>query len=365
MKATKAAVVAVLLAPAVALSQGQPAPAAAPGAASAASAPAPQSAPVAASSVAATAPAKDTSGLHWGIDLDHSLGQGTFVDPSKYAYFDGSVLVVPSYGFDVQGIKLSASGRFAIGWEYTLPDNESARRFDWTDIRAGLSAPALVTEKVSGISVTPSVTATLPISVASRRANTITVLSGGLGFARTVWNFDLTYRFAAARGFHANPLIGGAVSDETDALGARLCLYRAGETTCNVFGTNTQFSISNSLEVTYRATEKLSFQLTYGIINRFKYPVVDTVDEYTPKALNSNGEPVATAGYGRSDGMISSVSASYTINDTFSISTGFATPPVGIPPKTKDGKRFRFPFYDFLTPADNVTSFSVTLSAAL
>jgi hypothetical protein len=53
------------------------------------------------------------------------------------------------------------------------------------------------------------------------------------------------------------------------------------------------------------------------------------------------------------------------LNDQFSVSAALSTPASGIPPKTADGQRFRFPFYDFITPADNATIFSVTLSASL
>jgi hypothetical protein len=302
------------------------------------------------------------TGWSFGLDLDHSVGQGTFYGAEQWAAVDGSVLFSPSYKFNAKGVKLNATGRVGLGWEYTRPDSANARRVSWSDFRASLSAPAVWTEKHTGIAFTPSVSATLPISMESRRATVITVLGATAGLSRTFGKFDLGYRLGFTRGFHANPAIASAPG-VTGADNLPLCISRPGEGICNVDGINTMFSISNSFEVTFRATEKLSFAIAYGIANRFKYPMPQ--DEHTPKTRDVNGEPVAQGGLGRRDAMTSSISASYVLSDRFSLSAGIATPPLGVDPMYGDLKGFRFPFFEFLYPGSNVTSFSLTFSAML
>lgn len=302
------------------------------------------------------------SGFRLAGELDHTVGQGTFVNPAYYALATGTLALVPSYAFKLRSVKLSASASLSLSWEYSLPDNLNGRRVDYSDLRFSLAAPVLYKEKWTGITVSPSIGATVPISLSSWNASTLTVLSGTLALARSFSRFDVGYRFAIARGFHGNPLIAQRASDATDAQGNRLCLFRPGETLCTPFGTNTQLSLSNRLEASYQATQKLSVGLGLGLLNAFRYPISEeAVDAYTPRTVDSNGALVARQ-VGRYDRLSASLSASYTLTDQLSLSGGVSTDG---PPKTKDGQRFRFPFYDFVSPADNLTTFSVTLSALL
>lgn len=373
MKPTKALILAVLISPALAGAAEATAPAAevkpaaVTPAAPAASAPAAvptQNAPVATASVAAPATeAEKKSGLHMGVDLDHSLGHGTFINSAYYASFGGSLSLAPSYSFALRGIKLSSSARGELSWEYTLPDSENARRVDWSDIKLGLSAPGVLKEAVTGITVSPGVGLSVPISLASRRASTITVLSGNLAFARPFGKLSPAYTFGMARGFHARQYSADDLSDAVDTTGARLCLARPGEPACNLFGTNTQFSISNGLSLGYELTQKLSFSAGLSLVNAFKYSVAPAEpDEFTPKALDSNGNPVARGGFGRSDRLSGSLGVAYQLNEAFGISAGMGTSGA---PKTRDNKAFRFPFFDFIGPESNSTQYSLTLSAAL
>ncbi len=299
------------------------------------------------------------SGFQLSLDLDHSLGQGTLVDTNYSSSLVGELAIAPSYAFHVKELKLRASASTALDWEYTLPDNENARRFGLRDIRLSLAAPAVFKEKFTGIALTPSIGGSIPISFESRHASTITVLRAGLSLSRTFGNVDLSYKFGAARGFHGSELVVVSRQDSVQN-GVAICHVRAGEDSCDPFGWNTQFSISNSVNANWRATEKFSAGIGFSIDNAFRYAAsADTVDEFTPSTVNVDGQPVARR-VGRSDKVRGSIGASYAFNDNFSLSVGMLTDG---PAKTKDGKNFRVPFFDFVSGADNLTSYSLTLSA--
>lgn len=375
----KKLILAVCLAPALALGEPEVAPALvadeAP-AADAAAAPAPATpapTPAAAPEPVQTSPAavevvsqtseeeqEEKSGFRIGVSLDHSMGQGTLVAPEYSSYVAGALVIAPSYGFNVRDFKLSASARASVGWEYTLPDSATGRRITYSDIRLGLAAPALYKESFTGISVSPSIGLSVPISLESLHASTITVVSANVGLSRAFGNLSLKYRLGASRGIHGSGQRLESRSNARDPFGNLIFLCRTDEEFCGTTGNNTAWSLSNSLGADYQVTEKLSVSASLGVSNSWKYAVVDEADEFTPKALDSNGNPVAHAGMGRGDRLSGSLGVSYAITDRYSVSAGMGTEG---PPKTKDNKNFRFPFFDFVSGPDNLTSYSVTFSA--
>jgi hypothetical protein len=235
---------------------------------------------------------------------------------------------------------------------------------DWSDIRLGLGAPALYTESFTGIVVSPRIGASIPISLRSRQAGTITNLSAGVGLSRQFGMIGLEYSFGAGRGIHAQPgsYISSANADTRDAQGNLVYVCRTDADYCGVGGNNTAWSLSNGLSVNVTPLEKLSFAAGLTVVNAYKYPVAYEVDEFTPKAVDSNGNPVARPGAGRSDKLTASIGASYSLTDQLAVSFGIGTEG---PPRTDDNKAFRFPFFSFIGGENNYTAYSLTLSAAL
>jgi hypothetical protein len=308
-------------------------------------------------------------GFSMGVTLDHSLGQGTFVDPAYFASFGGDLSFAPSYGFELAGYQLRASANASMGLEYTLPDSPTARRFNWSDLRLGISAPGLLKEAVTGITVSPNFGLMVPLTLESWRSSTITNLSLGVGADRKFGQFGVGYRFGVGKGVQASPakVIPRSWATRRAEDGRLLEICRLDEEYCGTSGMNTAWSLSNSLSGSYRPTEKLSFSIGLGLSHAYKYAATDVVDEFTPQTVDMNGNLVARTGMGRADRMTGSLGVDYSLNDRFSLSGGIQTaqPPLtrGTDPAGADRWYLRFPFYDFVSYADSLTQYSVAVSA--
>lgn len=296
-------------------------------------------------------------GFALSVDLDHYLGMGTFVNADYYSYFAGGVSIGARLNFNVKGVRLAASARAALNWEYTQPDTENARRIAPFDTRLGLSAPVLFREKFTGIAFTPSVGLTIPTSPASWQAGLITAVSLGLGAFRSFGRFDLFANGGFGKNFQTSTINGVRSTTRTDAQGNSLCLSRPGEAYCAVVGNNTNFSVSISGGVNFHVTDEFWIIGSYQFLKAWRYSL--PVDEFTPKTIDSNGATVADA-VGVADRYTAYIGMSYQLDAHYSLALGLFTLAV---PKTEDNKAFRFPLWPN-NQADNVTSVNFTMSAA-
>src|SRR5687768_15949941 len=106
----------VVLAPILALAKEVP-PSTNPTAAPTPKPAAPSAAPTASTSASASASGalaaleekENQGGFTLGVELDHSLGTGTFVDARYYSYFGATLSVVPRYVFLLGDVKIAAS----------------------------------------------------------------------------------------------------------------------------------------------------------------------------------------------------------------------------------------------------------------
>jgi long-subunit fatty acid transport protein len=113
-------------------------------------------------------------------------------------------------------------------------------------------------------------------------------------------------------------------------------------------------------QVQWRATGSFLLYAGYTYIKVWRNPATETVDAYTPKANDVNGNPVAKPGAGEFDRTSAFVGASYQLNEHYSIDLGVSTIQT---PLTPTGQ-VRFPFLSFGTWADNATSVYFSLYAA-
>ncbi len=366
-----AAVLAMLLAPALAWAQHEHHEDAAPAKESSEAAASPTPAgTVTSSSGEATGTEEEkeqAGGFHVGLDLDHSLGSGTFVDTRYYAALNGGLSVGPSYGFKVKDVRLSASAKAGLGWEYTLPDNETGKRVAYSDIKVGLAAPAAFKNKWSGITASPSFGLTIPITPESRVATTITSLSLGVGLSRSFFEkLKATYRLTGGRSFHVNNQVMLPASTERDSMGNLFRVCRTNANFCDSTGNNKAWSLVNFIDLGYRPTDKLAFSLSFMLSSGWKEAGDVGGPDYKPKALDVNGNPVARDGMVVGNRMAGSLGASYALTDSFEVSLGLSNGgAAGGPTLTNDNKNIRFPFFDFLSPANSLTEVSLTLSASI
>ncbi|MBX7098971.1 MAG: hypothetical protein K1X89_14775 [Myxococcaceae bacterium] len=345
-----------------------PTAAAAPAAAPAAAAPAASSAPTGTTTLTAAqvalAPAGTVEvpgGFNVSVDLDHWLGVGTFIDPAQYSYLAVNLTVAPSYTFSLKGKKLRASATARATYEYTMPDNDNGRRFSPYDTRLGLSAPGLLKEPNTGITLSPSFGMTIPTSQESWQATLVTSLSLGAALAKSFGKFDFSASVGGSRGFHLSPVNASRLTTARDAQGNRIVIGRNGELDPGYFGMNTAWSMSAGGSVNFRATDSLSFYVGYTFIKSWKYQAAtDPSDPNSSQALDSNGNPVVRFGLAQADRTFGVFGGSYQLTDNYAIGLSASTIQT---PKSNDLSHFRFPFWSFDGVTGNSTSINLTLSA--
>jgi len=300
------------------------------------------------------------SGFAVGVDLGHELGMGTFVSVKSWAYLGAQVSVSPRYNFTFMDKRLVASGGFSVGYEYTLPDNPTGRRIFPSDLRLGLSAPAVYKEPATGIGITPSLSVMLPLRTESWTASMITSVRLGANASRSIGNFDFGLQVAGGWGAYVNGSSAYSPADPNgrDAQGNLIALCRTGETICAGGPNNTAWTLGFNSYVNYRVTGDFILSVSYGLSKNWRYPQTWDVDQYTAKIPDANGNPAAHVGYGQMDMMASSISASYQLNEHYSINFGLST---NMQPLT-DTHQVRFPFFSIGNMADNATTafFSIT-----
>lgn len=311
------------------------------------------------------------SGFQVAVSLDHWLGGGTFVDPALYAYLAANLTVSATYLFGIGGKRFAANLTGRAMFEYTMPDNNNARRFEPFDTRLGVSAPALIRTKdlgpFSGLAISPSVALTLPTSFVSLNNGVIAGLSVGATMSTRLKMFDFQARAGAGHTFVGQTVIGTRANAVPRAVdGPPVLLTRPGENMAAIIGNNTQWTVSAGGQVQARVTDSFMLYVGYTYIRQWRYPAqgsTATADEFTPKAVDSNGNPIAVTGAGSFDRFSAFIGGSYQFNDHYSVDLGisnFATPLINV-----NGKWVpRFPFLPFGTWADNTFSAYFTLTAA-
>lgn len=301
------------------------------------------------------------SGFQFIVEVDHSLGAGTFVDSSLYSYLEASLAVLPQYLFSIGGQRLVASLMGRMSYEYTLPDTETGRKVSWYDTRLSLSAPALFRDKaITGIAFSPSASLSIPTSLESWNAGLITGLSLGLTMSRSVKTVDFRLSLGGSRSFFTSAQTGMRATDERDASGNRLAICRSGETICGFGAMNPAWSFNVGGQVQWAATGHLLFIASYSYSRSWKHAAASDDDEFTAKAVDSNGQRAAHSGAGQSDRTSTYLGASYQMNEHYSIDLGVSTSQA---PLTPTGG-VRFPFLSLGTWADNNTTIGFALSAA-
>lgn len=302
------------------------------------------------------------SGFQFIVAMDHYLGAGTFVDASKYSYLAGFLTVVPQYLFGIGKQRLVASVTARVSYEYTMPDVETGRKVSWFDTRIGLSAPAVFRDTaLTGIAFTPNVGLTIPTSPESWNAGMITALSVGVTMSRSVKTVDFRLIVGGSRSFYASAQNGVRASGARDEQGNLYMVCRAGESVCGFSNMNPAWSFNVGGQVQWRATGSLLFHAGYTFIKAWRHGATYTQDEFTPKALDENGNAVADVGLGVSDRTSAFVGASYQLNEHYSIDLGLSNVQS---PLHANNQNVRFPFLSFGSWADNATSLYFTLTAA-
>lgn len=301
-------------------------------------------------------------GFALAVGVDNSMSHTVFHGPYKSPTIGSAIGLSPSYGFSVAGVKLSASGRAAFSYEYTAPDGPAGngRRWEFEDIGLGLSAPALFKDdKLTGISLSPRIGVSVPVSFASRWRGTITSLTGGVALARPFGNFSLGLNLGAGKTFFAQTTreISDTEAARRDDQDNIIFICRTDSENCGLRGVPSNYVLTAGASGSYAVTEKFAVALGVTLSKGVKHQVA--VDEYSTKKTFTDGTPIADD-VGEADRMIGSVALSYALTPAIGMSLSMQT---ANSPNGYDARGIDLPFFD-VAGSGARTQYALGLSAA-
>jgi hypothetical protein len=296
----------------------------------------------------------------FNLGMDNIVGSGTFVNAEYFGYAGTALSVSWTKPLRFAGRNFLFNGGTGMTVEYSRPDALNGRRLGWSDIRVGLAMPGAYRDALTGISINPAISATVPITLESWGTGTITNLTAGVRAIRRFGPIDL--RLGATGGYTVNtsPYVRQYASVGPDNVATALC--RVSDVSCGTGGLTNKFTLGTNLVALWFFNDDLLFYGTLGWNLRWRNAATMEVDEFTPKAVDVNGNPVAQVGLRPTDVVSGSVGFNYNLTDVFSIS--FTLSNDG-PPKTFDNKALRNPFLDLVSPANNFTNYTLSLYATL
>lgn len=278
------------------------------------------------------------------MELGTRLGAATFVDPEYYGDVSLQTTLSAGWGFEAGKVHLRPSMRFAAGYQLTLPDAEVGTRWSLSPIALSLAATNLVDEPRTGLRLTPAFGMTIPTLV--EPGIPLTTLSLAAQLERRFGPFEVALRTEVDKPFY--------VSLSVPPCASRICVGSGG-----VPSSAFNWAWVNTLQAEGWIIDSLSVgaSLGYGIF--WRAGAVDVVDEYTPKGLDSNGNPIAGVGAGRRDLTRGNIFVNWAFTRLFGVSLDITTVQTPLVVGSDGVKRVRFPFLSFGSWADNATTFSI------
>lgn len=295
-----------------------------------------------------------------GVDLNLSLGQGTFVQDSFAAapYF--------GYAFTVRGSYkvldwLSASIRFDLDQQLTQTNQDAEsgvpNQFFFRETRIGVATSGLYKEaEYTGIEADASFSLRLPTDLASQAAGRVfgAVIGGSL--SRTfekVGPGDL--RISYALSYREN--IGPRAPNLKDIAGTSFALCRSSADACTG-PANTARQLTNGFTLEYSFLEKFTATVDLTIRNDFRW------------ALNNSELPAHLAGARHSNNSIDAVNQldlvfgtielAYAIDDMFAVAAGISNISEPFILGADGTYSFKFPWFDTESAALNLTTYYLT-----
>ncbi len=280
------------------------------------------------------------------VILEQSLGLGTFV-ADKYArnpYYGWSLTLRPRYFFTD---KLFAELRFSVQGELTESYTTSTtykRQVMPSDLFLTVKYQNVYKIPVLDIGLSPYIRLGAPTSYESRYRNLYLSGAAGLDMQRMFGgHFLMFYSFRFNKNF--NKTFTPTLSDDVAVTRFRGVEDAGGGEIINGVDNNISFSVYNSLSATGIISDEWSITLQVGIQNSWTYANI-AKDEFS--------SPYAKGGRGQRDSTFGTLDVTYQPWKHVGFSLGVSS---SQPAKTRDNKKFRFPFFDFSSEGNNFTSF--------
>jgi hypothetical protein len=322
--------------------------------------------------------------LHIQANLSNSVGNGFFApgyqsQPSFGTFLNLRPTAALPRAEGLPRVNLSASFDFGINnW---LPASTNTGVYE-RQMRIGDPAlaailPAIFTEELTGVTMSLVFSARAPLSISSRQQNLITNVGGAAQFMwgspeTPIGTFFAQYTPSARGAFYSQPGAtmpcevptayepvrpsGDPVNglDELPVVLPRVQeLLPNGE--CVIAGRQRLGTLNNSLATGWSTTDgahNISLSLAWTVA--FLRPLRNDPGLASPFASSQNFVETSAG----------SLSYTYTVPTDFPffLSVGFGSEQ---PAWTADGAALRFPFYDFISPANNFTSASFDVTVGI
>ena len=285
------------------------------------------------------------------LSLGSRVGMGTFANDG----YARRPLMTGRLGMSAY-YKPTAPQRISLGFgvtKYLVENADTGVAEDGQtlieDLGLSYSYSGIWSDKDLGLSLSAGASLSFPTSKASQVATKILGVTPNARLSGNWGWFSAYYGISYTQNFHE--YTNRVVENEGPE---PICINREGLVSGVCFVpsyANTQFAVSNSVGVGFKALDELSFGISYSLFHSYGYDVYSTEDEFT--SVN------AQAGKRQRDGQAAAITASYQVHKYFGLGAALAT---GAPIKTADNKGFRFPFFD--GSANNYSSVSLTATAS-
>jgi hypothetical protein len=318
-----------------------------------------------------------------GVDatLSNSVGIGSFIAGyGQVPSFSTSLTLMPHYDvprfLGMPKMILSATGSLSWWWadSYFTSAFNQRNRLLYSDVSLNLNAPNALEFESIGLSISPSINISVPISKMSRTLNRVlgAGISGNVHWAKD--QFSVSWMPAFSAWIYGGPSLtmpcgetGSAkplppvinpqnANFDLEQYMQTLVVSREEERnsdgTCNIAGRQTLGMLSNIASVSWSPGAH-GVSLALGWYINFLRPLADRPDL---KGIGATGQGFSEATMGR-------IAYSYTIPVDFNlvVSGGVLSYQAAY---DKQG-RLSFPFFDFVTPGRNQTQFFIQLTAGI
>lgn len=330
--------------------------------------------------VAAEAPAAWWAPFGLSVSLETEVGIGSFVADANAdnPYWGSTLTLSPSWKLTDQ-LRLQSTFWMTYEWTYLITscspsegpraagapaldcsdtEDGNANRFNSSDLQLELDVSEL---ELWTMDLGGQVAVAFPTSRFSLAASNLLTVSMSTNASRTFGFFTPSLSFGFAKFFSSE----NAPTLDTDEAGDATPIARcpAGfPVNCialSGFAPNWRIRTGLGAHFDVPALAGLSFDIELGYIYTRSFG--RDPDQFSSAAVDASGSRVVD-GTSENDTTFGLISATYAPTDHWSFSLGVSS---AQPVMTADGKSVRFPFYDFVSPANNFTSWYLSVGYQL
>ena len=274
------------------------------------------------------------------IRTDISLGSGSFVTGE-----DGNGFASQAFTFyprfkvaDKQSVRLY----WVLECEFTKPDNPTGRKCDPSDVRLSYHHGQIWKDPLLEGTLFGYAGLYFPTGYASRNNNTVTNVRANLSYMATFFSNKLELMY----GFIAQKYLPTSKTRDSNVTPGSINNANADAGSTGSGGRyNDNWLFINNFHAGFNFTKKLSLSVDLLLLNYLRYSAPDD-------ALTA-GNAVDT---GRADWTWGIIEATYQPAKWAMVHLGVQSLQ---PALTSDNSSVRFPFYDFISPANNFTKWYV------